>query len=194
MAHRVRWCRSVVRTHAVHTDTYTVYLVQDLAPGGSLQALLDARGGCLPEPEAAAALAGVLDALVACHSEGVCYGDVQPASGGRAAGDEGLARAVGGFGGLWGLCMSVGGSAAHMSVGGSAGVHPPLPSCLHAHVTLVPLASPRPTSQTLCWPRPIPRPAFPPSPTPRRPPTAWRQRWSTLAARAPARATARSRA
>lgn len=38
MAHRVRWCRSVVRTRAVHTDSYTVYLVQDLAAGGSLQA------------------------------------------------------------------------------------------------------------------------------------------------------------
>lgn len=80
MAHRVRWCRSVVRPRAVHTDSYSVYLVMDLVPGGSLQALLDARGGRLPEAEAAAALRGVLDALAACHAEGVCYGDVKPAS------------------------------------------------------------------------------------------------------------------
>lgn len=75
MAYRVRWCRSVARTYAVHVDTYSIFIVQELLIGGSLQTLLDAQGK-LTEQEAAAALFGVLDALVACHDEGICYGGV----------------------------------------------------------------------------------------------------------------------
>ncbi|KAI8474174.1 MAG: kinase-like domain-containing protein [Monoraphidium minutum] len=80
MAHRVRWCASVVRTRALFEDAFCCYIVQDLVVGGSLQALVDAQGGRLSEAEAAAVLAGVLDALVACHAEGICYGDVKPAN------------------------------------------------------------------------------------------------------------------
>ncbi|KAI8464978.1 MAG: kinase-like domain-containing protein [Monoraphidium minutum] len=79
MADRVSWCPSVARTHAVHSDAYSVYLVQELLVGGSLQALLDTQGQ-LSEEEAAAALRGVLEAIAACHDEGICYGDVKPAN------------------------------------------------------------------------------------------------------------------
>lgn len=79
MASQVQWCRSVARTYSVHIDTYSVYIVQELLAGGSLQGLLDAQGK-LSEPEAASALHCVLDALLACHTEGICYGDVKPAN------------------------------------------------------------------------------------------------------------------
>jgi serine/threonine protein kinase len=73
MAYRVRWCENVVHPVAVFSDNYSFFIVQELAPGGSLQALLDG-GGPLPEAEAAQVLRGVLESIDACHLEGICYG------------------------------------------------------------------------------------------------------------------------
>jgi serine/threonine protein kinase len=80
MAYRVRWCENVVHVVAVYSDNYSFFIVQELAPGGTLQALLDARGA-LPEGEAAEALRGVLEAIDACHLEGICYGGAPAARG-----------------------------------------------------------------------------------------------------------------
>ncbi|GBF87584.1 hypothetical protein Rsub_00295 [Raphidocelis subcapitata] len=79
MAARVAHCPAVARTLGVHADDYSVYIIQELLPGGSLQGLLDAQG-TLTEDEARAALRGVLTAIAACHGEGICYGDVKPAN------------------------------------------------------------------------------------------------------------------
>jgi serine/threonine protein kinase len=73
MSDRVGSCPSVARTHAVHSDDHSIYLVQDLLVGGSLQAMLDTEGR-LEEDEAAAAARGALEALAACHDAGICYG------------------------------------------------------------------------------------------------------------------------
>jgi serine/threonine protein kinase len=80
MAQRLQWCGSVGRLNAVHLDAYSVYLVQELLEGGSLQALLEARGA-LGEAEAAAAVRGALDAVDACHLEGIVYGGAAPPPG-----------------------------------------------------------------------------------------------------------------
>jgi hypothetical protein len=77
MAYRVRACPNVCRTHAIYVDAYSIYIVQELLVGGSLQALYDAHGK-LDDAEAAAALRGVLGALAACHEEGICYGGARP--------------------------------------------------------------------------------------------------------------------
>lgn len=72
---RLSGCPAVARTLALHYDAYSIYTVQELLPGGSLQALLDAApGGAISEAEAAAAARGVLTALAACHDAGYCYG------------------------------------------------------------------------------------------------------------------------
>ncbi|GBF99085.1 hypothetical protein Rsub_11856 [Raphidocelis subcapitata] len=71
--HRQRSNRKGHQTNG-HVDDYSVYLVQELLVGGTLQALLEARGP-LDEDEAAAAIRGALDAVDACHLEGIVYGE-----------------------------------------------------------------------------------------------------------------------
>ncbi|KAF8056021.1 CPK4 [Scenedesmus sp. PABB004] len=69
----------VAALHGTYEDASNFFLVQDLLPGGDLQALLDA-GGALSEAEAASAMRGVLGALAACHAADVVYGDVKPSN------------------------------------------------------------------------------------------------------------------
>eukprot|EP00775_Hariotina_reticulata_P010065 gene10065-10220_t len=62
-----------------YEDANNVYIVQELLTGGDLQGLLEAQG-VLDESDAAKAIYSVLSALEACHTIGICYGDVKPAN------------------------------------------------------------------------------------------------------------------
>jgi serine/threonine protein kinase len=70
--------RHVVALHAAFEDADAVHLVLDLCAGGDLLSLLSARGGGLPEPEAADLAAQLADALAWCHRRGVAHRDVKP--------------------------------------------------------------------------------------------------------------------
>ena len=69
----------VVQLHSIYQDDYCIYIAQELCTGGDLQTLLDSCGK-LDEQEAAQAMHGVMSALAACHTHGICYGDVKPAN------------------------------------------------------------------------------------------------------------------
>jgi serine/threonine protein kinase len=70
--------RYVARLEGLYEDAEHAYLVQELCGQGlTLKALLGARGGCLPEAEAAAVMRGVLDVLCECHRRDLVYGDVK---------------------------------------------------------------------------------------------------------------------
>jgi serine/threonine protein kinase len=69
----------VVQLHSTYQDDFCIYIVQELCTGGDLQTLLDTCAK-LDEQEAAQAMHGVLSALAACHTHGICYGDVKPAN------------------------------------------------------------------------------------------------------------------
>lgn len=90
----------VVRVLDVVEDDEGVALVMQFAPGGSLAALLAARGRLAPG-EAVAVLAPVADALASAHHRGVVHGDVKPANilftsdGEPLLGDFGVARRLG---------------------------------------------------------------------------------------------------
>ncbi|KQK01259.1 phosphoenolpyruvate carboxylase kinase 2 [Brachypodium distachyon] len=70
--------RHVVALHAAFEDAHAVHLVLDLCAGGDLLSLLSARGGRLPEREAAGLAAQLAAALAACHRRGVAHRDVKP--------------------------------------------------------------------------------------------------------------------
>ncbi|KAJ6853894.1 phosphoenolpyruvate carboxylase kinase 1 [Iris pallida] len=68
---------SAVQIHAVFEDPLHLHLVLDLLPGPDLLQRITASAP-FPEPEAAAVLAALADALAACHRRGVCHRDVKP--------------------------------------------------------------------------------------------------------------------
>ncbi|KAF7081211.1 hypothetical protein CFC21_085180 [Triticum aestivum] len=68
----------LVALHAAFDDADAVHLVVDLCAGGDLLSLLSARGGSLPEREAAGLAAQLASALAACHRRGVAHRDVKP--------------------------------------------------------------------------------------------------------------------
>ncbi|HET8582917.1 MAG TPA: protein kinase [Jatrophihabitans sp.] len=70
---------NIVRLHALLPSDDTVVLVLDLADGGSLAGLLDARGRLTPG-EVITAVAPVAAALAYLHDEGVVHGDVSAAN------------------------------------------------------------------------------------------------------------------
>ncbi len=71
----------VARLEGLYEDDVSAYLVQELCGGGrTLKALLQARGGRLAEPDAAAVMRGVLDVLCEAHRRDFVYGDVKPAN------------------------------------------------------------------------------------------------------------------
>jgi hypothetical protein len=69
----------VVRLRAVHGDGDDTVLVLDLAPGGSLAALLTRRGH-LDAGEVVTIAAPLAQALAAAHACGLVHGDVTPAN------------------------------------------------------------------------------------------------------------------
>ena len=69
----------VVRLRAVHGEGQDTVLVLDLAPGGSLAALL-ARRGSLDPGEVVTVAAPLAQALAAAHACGLVHGDVTPAN------------------------------------------------------------------------------------------------------------------
>jgi len=70
---------NIVRLHALLPSDDAVVLVLDLADGGSLAGLLDARGRLTPG-EVITAIAPVAAALAYLHDEGVVHGDVSAAN------------------------------------------------------------------------------------------------------------------
>eukprot|EP00879_Flechtneria_rotunda_P000317 GHRR01000408.1.p1 GENE.GHRR01000408.1~~GHRR01000408.1.p1 ORF type:complete len:373 (+),score=84.90 GHRR01000408.1:288-1406(+) len=70
---------NIAQLAGVYQDGNNIFIVQELLTGGDLQALLDTQL-TLSEQEAAVAMHGVLSALAACHSAGICYGDVKPSN------------------------------------------------------------------------------------------------------------------
>ncbi|KAF7086751.1 hypothetical protein CFC21_090010, partial [Triticum aestivum] len=68
----------LVALHAAFDDADAVHLVVDLCTGGDLLSLLSARGGRLPEREAAGLAVQLASALAACHRRGVAHRDVKP--------------------------------------------------------------------------------------------------------------------
>ncbi len=70
---------NLVRLHTVAAADDAVVLVLDLADGGSLAALLDARGRLAPG-EVITAVAPIAAALEYLHGEGVVHGDVSAAN------------------------------------------------------------------------------------------------------------------
>lgn len=91
----------VVRVLDVADDDGGVAVVMQFAPGGSLAALLAARGR-LSGGEVVAILAPIADALASAHRRGVLHGDVKPGNivftsdGEPLLGDFGIARRLGG--------------------------------------------------------------------------------------------------
>lgn len=69
----------VVRLLGKFEDAGNCYLVQELCSGGDLKELLEGQGP-LSEVEAALVMRGVLDVMVECHRQGVCFGDIKPAN------------------------------------------------------------------------------------------------------------------
>lgn len=69
----------VAQLYGAYEDEDNCYLVQELCQGGDLRELLEAHGP-LSEAEAATVMRGVLDVMVECHRNGICYGDVKPAN------------------------------------------------------------------------------------------------------------------
>ncbi|KAM0949296.1 putative protein kinase CAMK-CDPK family [Dioscorea sansibarensis] len=68
----------IVQIHAVHEDESSIHLVLDLLPGPDLFERISGRGGPIPEPEAAAIIAQLMEALNACHQRGIAHRDVKP--------------------------------------------------------------------------------------------------------------------
>ena len=91
---------NLIRLHAVVPTADAVVLVLDLADGGSLADLLDARGRLAPG-EVITAVAPVAAALAYLHEAGIVHGDVSPgnvlftAAGMPLLADVGVARLVG---------------------------------------------------------------------------------------------------
>ncbi|XP_072970664.1 phosphoenolpyruvate carboxylase kinase 1-like [Typha angustifolia] len=67
----------VVGIHEEYEDDAAIHLIIDLCPGGDL---FDRISGSapLPEPEAAAVTAALVEAIAACHRRGVAHRDVKP--------------------------------------------------------------------------------------------------------------------
>ncbi|XP_039132826.1 LOW QUALITY PROTEIN: phosphoenolpyruvate carboxylase kinase 1-like [Dioscorea cayenensis subsp. rotundata] len=68
----------VVQIYAVYEDDSSIHLVLDLLPGPDLFERISAVGSPMPEPEAAAIIAQLMEALHACHQRGVAHRDVKP--------------------------------------------------------------------------------------------------------------------
>jgi len=91
---------NLIRLHAVVPTADAVVLVLDLADGGSLAGLLEARGRLAPG-EVITAIAPVAAALAYLHEAGVVHGDVSPgnvlftAAGMPLLADVGVARLIG---------------------------------------------------------------------------------------------------
>lgn len=68
----------MARLEGLYEDAERAYLVQELiGEGVTLKEHLARAGGRLPERDAAAAVACVLDVLCECHAHGLVYGDVK---------------------------------------------------------------------------------------------------------------------
>lgn len=67
-----------VTDHFVDTSGQQ-YLVMDFVEGENLESYV-ARNGPVPEAKALACMAGVLDAVAYCHSQGVIHRDIKPAN------------------------------------------------------------------------------------------------------------------
>uniref|UniRef100_A0A0D9W770 Protein kinase domain-containing protein n=1 Tax=Leersia perrieri TaxID=77586 RepID=A0A0D9W770_9ORYZ len=70
---------SVVQVHAVYEDESWTHMVMDLCTGPDLLDWLRLRcGQPVPEPDAAAVIAQIAEALAVCHRRGVAHRDVKP--------------------------------------------------------------------------------------------------------------------
>lgn len=76
---RVQSCESVIELRGIFEDTSSAYLVMEHCTGGDLEQLLE-RGGPLTENQVATVVWEVLKVVTACHSSGVCHGDIKPAN------------------------------------------------------------------------------------------------------------------
>ncbi|KAE8807217.1 phosphoenolpyruvate carboxylase kinase 2 [Hordeum vulgare] len=68
----------LVALHTAFDDARTVHLVVDLCAGVGLLSLISARGGQLPEHEAAGLAVHLASMLAACHHLGVAHHDIKP--------------------------------------------------------------------------------------------------------------------
>ena len=68
---------SVVNIHAVYEDEDSIHLVLDLCTGPDLFDRISASVP-LPEPEAAAILTPLMEAIAICHRRGIAHRDIKP--------------------------------------------------------------------------------------------------------------------
>ncbi|KAJ0967590.1 hypothetical protein J5N97_024507 [Dioscorea zingiberensis] len=68
----------VVQIYGVYEDDSVIHLVLDLLPGPDLFDRITGREGPIPEPEAAALMAQLMEAINACHRRGIAHRDVKP--------------------------------------------------------------------------------------------------------------------
>ena len=69
---------NIVRLEKVYWTTNTIYIFQELLPGGDLFSYLDAHGGRLEEAEASVVVLQILQALDFLHSKQIVHRDLKP--------------------------------------------------------------------------------------------------------------------
>lgn len=126
---RAQGSRFVARLEGVYEDDAAgdALIVTELLDGGTVRDLQAARGGRLPEREAAAVMRGVLDALAELHAAGWVHLDVKPANYMVVAQGADGADGAGDDGALHGADAAGSGDAAGEGGGGAAPQPPPSP-------------------------------------------------------------------